>query len=73
MYNSLKIRCFKKARRIDPVRMEEMDVYGVVLWHLKKDVELSNLGADLQELDSNAPETLCVIGNLYRYMKNLIG
>jgi hypothetical protein len=53
--------------------MEEMDVYGVVLWHLKKDVELSNLGADLQELDSNAPETLCVIGNLYRYMKNLIG
>lgn len=43
-----------------------MDVYGVVLWHLKKDVELSSLSSELKDLDANAPETLCVIGNLFR-------
>lgn len=46
--------------------MEYMDVYGVVLWHLKMDVELSSLGSELKDLDDNAPETLCVIGNLFR-------
>ncbi len=41
-------------------------MYGVVLWHLKKDVELSSLGSELKDLDPCAPETLCVIGNLFR-------
>jgi anaphase-promoting complex subunit 3 len=46
--------------------MENMDIYGTCLWHLRKDVELSYLGRELEALDPKAPQTWCVIGNLYR-------
>jgi hypothetical protein len=42
-----------------------MDLYGTCLWHLKNKPELSLLGKELEEVDANAPQTLCVIGNYY--------
>ena len=45
------------SRLLHPLRIEYMDIYGVVLWHLKKDVELSHLGSELQSLHPSAPET----------------
>ncbi|KAJ3038716.1 hypothetical protein HDV00_000376 [Rhizophlyctis rosea] len=56
---------FKKARSLQPWIVEHMDIYGSCLWHLKKEYELSALAKDMEALDRLAPQSWCVIGNLY--------
>lgn len=60
-----------------------MDLYGTCLWHMKKKVELSALGKELEELDKFAPQTWyllfvifnqwiscrCVVGNYYSLLQ----
>lgn len=48
---------FKKIRQIDPNRLTSMDLYGTCLWHLKKKVDLSLLGQEMEMVDRLAPET----------------
>jgi tetratricopeptide (TPR) repeat protein len=64
------IELFKKIRQLDPLRLESMDVYGTCLWHLKKTVELSFLGKQLEEVDRLAPQTWCVIGNYFSLLQD---
>ena len=45
--------------------MEDMDVYSVVLWNLRKDVELSYLANDLVQFDRRAPQAWCAVGNCF--------
>jgi anaphase-promoting complex subunit 3 len=56
---------YKSIRKMDPFCLDGMDIYATCLWHLKRKVELSVLGKELEEISKNAPETLCVIGNYY--------
>lgn len=37
--------------------VEDMDIYGTCLWHLKKKNELSVLGKELEEINRTAPQT----------------
>ena len=32
---------FKEARRIDRYRLEDLEIYSTVLWHMKKETELA--------------------------------
>lgn len=54
---------------MEPFRLDSMDIYGTCLWHLKKKVELSKLGKELEEIDKLAPQTWCVIGNYYSILQ----
>jgi tetratricopeptide (TPR) repeat protein len=45
--------------------MDNMDIYGTCLWHLRKDVDLGFLAKELEDLDPHAPQTWCVVGNLF--------
>lgn len=45
--------------------MVNMDIYGTCLWHLRKDVDLGFLAKELEALDPHAPQTWCVVGNLF--------
>nr|KAJ3421478.1 hypothetical protein HK105_003371 [Polyrhizophydium stewartii] len=56
---------FERVRHMQPARMEGMDIYGTCLWHLKKPVELSFLGKELEAINRLAPQTWCVIGNYF--------
>ena len=47
-----------------------MDIYGTCLWQLRKTNELCKLGKDLEEIDKNSPEALCVIGNYYSLIQD---
>ncbi len=38
-----------------------MEVYSTVLWHMRKEVELSHLAQDAMELDRLAPQTWYVL------------
>lgn len=56
---------FVKLRRLDRTRLEDMEYYSTLLWHLHKKVELTYLCNELHDLDSNSPITWCAIGNLF--------
>lgn len=58
-------RVFAKVRRMAPSRMEDMEVYSTVLWHLKKEIELAYLSHELIEMDRLSPQAWCAIGNSF--------
>jgi anaphase-promoting complex subunit 3 len=49
-------RAFERARRVDPTRLAGMEVYSTVLWHLKREVELSFLAQEMLALDRLSPQ-----------------
>ena len=56
---------FVKLRKLDRTRLEDMEYYSTLLWHLHKKVELTYLANELHDLDAKSPITWCTIGNLF--------
>ncbi|CAH2354844.1 anaphase-promoting complex subunit Cdc27p [[Candida] railenensis] len=56
---------FTKLRQMDRTRLEDMEYYSTLLWHLHKKVELTYLANELYDLDAEHAITWCVIGNLF--------
>ncbi|CAI5755692.1 unnamed protein product [Candida verbasci] len=56
---------FNKLRSLDRTRLEDMEYFSTLLWHLHKKVELTYLANELHDLDSQSPITWCTIGNLF--------
>lgn len=56
---------FIRLRKLDRTRVEEMEYYSTLLWHLHKEIELSHLCHDLYEINKNCPQTWVAIGNLF--------
>lgn len=57
--------CFAKMLKLQPTRIEDTEVYSTVLWQLKKPVQLAFLAHTLRDLDFNAPQTWCCVGNAF--------
>lgn len=57
--------CFVRMMKLQPTRIEDTEVYSNVLWQLKKPVQLAHLAHTLKDLDYNAPQTWCALGNAY--------
>lgn len=57
--------CFARVLKLQPSRMEDMDVYSTVLWHMKKDTALTFLCHHLSETDYTAPERWVAVGNAF--------
>ena len=62
-------RAFEWSRSVCPHRLDGMEVYSTVLWHLKKEIELSYLAQECVALDRLAPQTWCVLGNCFSLQK----
>ncbi|RLV91645.1 Protein bimA [Spathaspora sp. JA1] len=56
---------FNKLRKLDRTRLEDMEYFSTLLWHLHRKVELTYLANELHDLDSTSPITWCTIGNLF--------
>ncbi|KAF4547403.1 Tetratricopeptide repeat-like protein [Elsinoe fawcettii] len=56
---------FEKMLRLQPTRIDDTEYYSTVLWQLKKPVHLSHLAHVLKDLDYEAPQTWCTIGNAF--------
>ena len=56
---------FIRVRNMAPSRLEDMEVYSTVLWHLKSEIELAYLSHELNELDRLSPQAWCAIGNSF--------
>lgn len=60
---------FLEVHRKEPHRMQMMEIYSTVLWHLQRDVQLSALAQDLKAQDVQSPITWCVLGNCFSLQK----
>ncbi|KAL4889208.1 hypothetical protein BDV59DRAFT_187124 [Aspergillus ambiguus] len=61
---------FVKVRTMAPSRLEDMEIYSTVLWHLKSDVELAYLAHELMEVDRLSPQAWCAIGNSFSHQRD---
>lgn len=58
-------RIFKQLKPMAPARLEDMEIYSTVLWHLKKDVDLAFLAHEVIEVDRDSPQAWCAVGNSF--------
>ncbi|GMM37375.1 anaphase promoting complex subunit [Saccharomycopsis crataegensis] len=56
---------FTRLRKLDRTRVEDMEFYSTLLWHLQKDVELGYLAHEMYEINKTCPQTWVTIGNLF--------
>lgn len=61
---------FRKLHAMDRTRLEDMEYYSTLLWHLHKDIQLSYLAHELADVDKKAPQTWCALGNSYSLQRD---
>lgn len=54
---------FRRLRVMAPSRHEDMEVYSTILWHLKRETDLSFLAHDLLDASWVSPQAWCALGN----------
>lgn len=60
---------FVRLRQIDRTRLEDMEYYSTLLWHLHRKVELTYLANEAVDIDQNSAVTWCVMGNLFSLLR----
>ncbi|GLA21021.1 anaphase-promoting complex subunit cdc27 [Aspergillus niger] len=61
---------FVRVKSMAPSRLEDMEIYSTVLWHLKNDVELAYLAHELMETDRLSPQAWCAVGNSFSHQRD---
>ncbi|KAF4992865.1 hypothetical protein FDECE_13595 [Fusarium decemcellulare] len=56
---------FRKMRVQAPSRLEDMEVYSTILWHLKRETDLSFLAHELVDSAWLSPQAWCALGNAW--------
>ncbi|CZT15028.1 related to 20S cyclosome subunit (BimA/Nuc2/Cdc27) [Ramularia collo-cygni] len=57
--------CFARLLKLVPSRVDDMEIYSTVLWHLKKESTLTFLCRSLQDSHFDAPQTWVAVGNAF--------
>ncbi|KAA8915726.1 hypothetical protein TRICI_002133 [Trichomonascus ciferrii] len=60
---------FQKLHEMNRCRVEDMEYYSTLLWHLQKDYDLGYLAHDLIDADRTAPQSWCALGNSFSLKK----
>ena len=55
---------------MDPERTEDMEVFSTILWHQRKEVELSFLAHELIDKERSSPEAWCALGNCFALQRD---
>jgi len=61
---------FVRIRTMEPSRLEDMEVYSTILWHLKNEVDLAYLAHELVEIDRLSSQAWCAIGNSFSLQRD---
>jgi len=56
---------FRRVRILAPTRLEDMEVYSTILWHLKSETDLSFLAHELVDSAWHSPQAWCTLGNAW--------
>lgn len=57
--------CFARLMKAQPSRVEDMEIYSTVLWHLKKETSLALLCRVLRDNHFDSPQTWVAVGNAF--------
>lgn len=60
---------FSKLRQQDRTRIQDMEYYSTLLWHLRKENELSYLARELLSIDKESFQSWCALGNSFSLHK----
>lgn len=63
-------RYFRRLRIMSPTRLQDMEVYSTILWHLKRETDLSFLAHELVDSAWLSPEAWCALGNAWSLAKD---
>lgn len=63
------VQAFRKMERLEPHRMQGLELLSTALWHLKDEVELCYLARRCVEFDPRSPEAWCATGNCLSLQK----
>lgn len=56
---------FRRMRVQAPSRLQDMEVYSTILWHLKRETDLSFLAHELVDSAWHSPQAWCAVGNAW--------
>lgn len=56
---------YARIRLIAPTRFADMEIYSTILWHLKREADLSFLAHQLLDDNWMSPEAWCALGNAW--------
>ena len=63
-------RYYARIRSMAPARLEDMEVYSTVLWHLKREIDLSFLAHEVIDIDRLSPQAWCTVGNSFSLQRD---
>ncbi|RDA84505.1 hypothetical protein CP532_0954 [Ophiocordyceps camponoti-leonardi (nom. inval.)] len=63
-------KMFRRMRAQAPSRLQDMEVYSTVLWHLKREADLSFLAHELVDSAWHSPQAWCALGNAWSLAKD---
>ncbi|EGX89269.1 20S cyclosome subunit (BimA/Nuc2/Cdc27), putative [Cordyceps militaris CM01] len=61
---------FRRMRVQAPSRLQDMEVYSTILWHLKRETDLSFLAHELVDSAWHSPQAWCALGNAWSLAKD---
>ena len=61
---------FTRIKIIAPSRLEDMEVYSTILWHLKNEIDLAFLAHEIIDIDRNSPQAWCAVGNSFSLQRD---
>lgn len=56
---------FRRMRVQAPSRLQDMEIYSTILWHLKRETDLSFLAHELVDAAWHSPQAWCTLGNAW--------
>ena len=61
---------FARIKVIAPSRLDDMEVYSTILWHLKSEIDLAFLAHEIIDIDRQSPQAWCAIGNSFSLQRD---
>ncbi|KAF4591623.1 Tetratricopeptide-like helical [Ophiocordyceps camponoti-floridani] len=58
-------KVFRRMRALAPSRLQDLELYSTVLWHLKRETDLSFLAHELIDSAWHSPQAWCALGNAW--------
>ena len=63
-------RYFARIKAMSPARLEDMEVYSTILWHLKSEIDLAFLAHEILDVDRLSPQAWCAVGNSFALQRD---
>ena len=63
-------KIFTRIKTMAPSRLEDMEIYSTILWHLKHPIDLAYLAHEIVDIDRNSPQAWCTVGNSFSLQRD---